>query len=87
MKKANKRRYSGQQPGTKSGRRPADKPLTTGDEPQVNRGMYSSIGLHQVSFVRASCDWTQTVPNREQGIGHKNNVRVMTRVSRRVSAH
>ena len=38
-KKTNRRRYNGQQPGTKSTSRPADKPL-------VNRGFCSSVGLH-----------------------------------------
>ena len=33
--KTNRRRYTGQQPGTKSGRRPGDK---TGYRPRVNRG-------------------------------------------------
>ena len=39
-------RYSGQQPGTKSARGPADKPL-------VNRGFCSPIGLNRISLVRA----------------------------------
>ena len=44
-----RRRYTGQQPRTKSGRRPTDKP-------RVKRGFCSSDGLHKVSFVRASKD-------------------------------
>ena len=40
--KTNKRRYTGQQPGTKSARGPADQPLinrlSTAGQPQVNRG-------------------------------------------------
>ena len=43
----NRRRYTGQRPGTKSARGP-------GDQPVVNRGFCSSIGLHRISFVRAS---------------------------------
>ena len=42
-----KRRYTGQQPRTKSGRRPADKPV-------INRRFCSSIGLHRNLFLRAS---------------------------------
>ena len=49
-----KRRYIGQQPGKKSGRRPADKPL-------VNRGFCSSIDLHRISYVRASDQSFRTV--------------------------
>ena len=49
-----RRRYIGQQPGMKSGRRPADKPW-------VNRGFCSSIGLHRVGFVRASRDTPRRV--------------------------
>ena len=40
----NKRRYTGQQAGTKSGRGPANKPV-------VNRSLCFSVGLHRVSFV------------------------------------
>ena len=43
----NRRRYTGQRPGTKSASRPVDKPGT-------NRGSSSPIGLHRVSSVRAS---------------------------------
>ena len=43
-----------QQPGTKSSRRPADKPV-------VNRGFCSSIGLHRISFVLASEETFGTV--------------------------
>ena len=42
---ANRRRYTGQQSGTKSGRRPADQPL-------INRLLCSSIGLHTLCLVR-----------------------------------
>ena len=41
------RRYTGQQPGTKSGRGPAEKPV-------VNRWLCSSIGLHRISIDPAS---------------------------------
>ena len=40
-------RYIGPQPGWKSSSRPVDKPL-------ANRGFCSFIGLHRISFVRAS---------------------------------
>ena len=43
----NRRRYTGQQPGTKSASRPGDKPV-------VHRRFCSSIGLHRISLVRAS---------------------------------
>ena len=50
--------YTRQQPGTKSGRRPADKPwinwLSTARQPLVNGSLRSSIGLHMISDVRAS---------------------------------
>ena len=42
----NRRRSTGQQPGTKSDFRPADKPL-------VKRGFRSSMGLHRISLVRS----------------------------------
>ena len=42
-----RRPFNGLQPGTKSGRRPADGSL-------VNRSLCSFVGLHRVSFVRAS---------------------------------
>ena len=50
----NKRRYAGQQPGTKSGRGPADKPV-------VNRTFCSSTGLNGISIVRASEESFRTV--------------------------
>ena len=40
----NRRQYTGQQPETKSGRRPADKPV-------VNSWFRYSIGLHRISLV------------------------------------
>ena len=49
-----RRRYLGQQPGTKSG-------LRTTDYPLVNRSLCSSIGLHRNSFVRASEETFRTV--------------------------
>ena len=49
-----KRRYTGQQPGTKSAFRPGDKPV-------VNRGFCSSVGLHTISLVRASEESFRTV--------------------------
>ena len=49
-----RRRYTGQQPGTKSTRGPADKP-------RVNCSLCSSIGLHSKSFVRASGDSSRMV--------------------------
>ena len=53
-----RRRYSGPQPGTKSGRRPADKPLY---QPRVNRLFLSSCGLNRISFVRACEESFRTV--------------------------
>ena len=51
----NRRRYIGQQPRTKSGRRPADKP-------RINRGSTARCnGLHKVSFVRASEETFRTI--------------------------
>ena len=52
--KTNRYRSIGQQPGTKSGHRPADKP-------RVNRSLCSSIGLHKNPFVRASKDTFRTI--------------------------
>ena len=49
----NRCRSTGQQPRTKSGFRPADKPL-------VNRTFCSSIGLHRISLVRASKETFRT---------------------------
>ena len=50
----NRRRSIGQRPGTKSGRRPADKL-------RVDRSLCSSIGLHKISFVRSSEEPFRTV--------------------------
>ena len=47
LERKERRRSTGQQPGRKSASRP-------GDEPVVNRGFCSSIGLHRISLVRAS---------------------------------
>ena len=51
----NRRQYIGQQPGTKSARRPA------GGQPVVNRWFCSLVGLHRVFFVRASIDTPRKV--------------------------
>ena len=52
------RRSIGQQPGTKSGRLPEDKLRinrgSTAFKLRVNRSLCSTIGLHWISFVRAS---------------------------------
>ena len=50
----NRRRYVGQQPGTKSFCCPADKPV-------VNRTLCSPTGLHRISFVRACEETFRTV--------------------------
>ena len=50
----NRRRHMVQQPGTKSGRRPADKP-------RVNHGFCSCVGLNGISFVRASGARSRTI--------------------------
>ena len=54
------RRFTGQQPWTKSGLRPADKPV-------VNRGFCSPIGLHRISFGRASEESFRTVSTMSEG--------------------
>ena len=54
LAKTRRRRSTGQPPGTKSGRRIADKL-------RVNRGLCSSIGLHWISFVRVSEESFRTV--------------------------
>ena len=51
------RRNTGRQPGTKSGFRPAHKPRSIASQPLV----CFSIGLHRVSFVRASRDTPRRV--------------------------
>ena len=48
-----RRRSNGQQPGTKSGRRPGNKPLV--------RSLCSSIACYMISFVRASEESFRTV--------------------------
>ena len=48
------RRFTGQQPATKSARGPAVKPL-------VNRTFCSPTGLHRISFVRACEEMFKTV--------------------------
>ena len=45
--KTNRRRYIDQQPKTKGGRRPGNKPV-------INRGLCSPSGLNRISLVRAS---------------------------------
>ena len=50
----NRRRSTGQQPGTKSASRPADKP-------RVNRGFSSSAGVHRIFHFRASEEVFRTV--------------------------
>ena len=52
--KTNRRRSTGQQPGTKSARGPAAKP-------RVKRGLCSSTGLHRISFVRGCEETFRTV--------------------------
>ena len=55
----NRRRYTGQLPGTKSGLRPADKlrinRLSIGYQPVVKRSLSSYIGLHRISVVPVRC--------------------------------
>ena len=57
-----RRRYIGQQPGTKNAFGHADKPLVRKPgKLLVNRGFCSSIGLHRSSFVRTSGETSRRV--------------------------
>ena len=66
----NGRRYTGQQPGTKSAFRPADKPAInrgwTGCQPRVNRWFCFPAGLHRNSLVRACTGMCRDIPSMQR---------------------